>query len=270
MKHLLLLIAICPLVIFSQDNNAGCSQLKDVTLYCYPRNSVDQYKIVRYGNTQVEYNLKTGDSTVYKVKWDKDCQYTLTFISCSEKKSAADLETLKKYKLAYDILSVTASYYVYNIYLDKIINAKTDYWQVSTDTAWLKPVSAPGNKPLFAALKEKTSYLKRHFNDTSSYAIVYLYRPNKVWGMAASYYVYCDQDFIYPAMNNSKIAYKIYKQGPTRIFAKLNKVEASVPLDIKFGKKYYIECLLDNSSPKTTAVLKLKEEEKGQMEFEGL
>ena len=265
MKNLLLLVIICPLVIFSQENN--CSQLKDVTLYCYPRNSTDQYKVVRSGSTQVEYNVKTGDSTVYKIKWDKDCQYTLTFISCSEKKSPAELETLKKYKLAYDILSVTASYYVYNIYLDKIVNSRTDCWQMSTDTAWLKPIALPSNRPLFAALKEKTSYLKKHFNDTSSYAIIYLYRPDKIWGLMASYYIYCDQDFIYPAMNKSKIAYKIYKEGSTKIFAKLNKVESFVPLDIKFGKKYYIECLLDNSPPKTTAVLKLRDESKGQVDL---
>lgn len=52
------------------------------------------------------------------------------------------------------------------------------------------------------------------------------------------------------------------------IHAKLSKVEAKVNLDIQFGNKYYIECLLDNSPPKTTAVLKLKDEEKGQVDFE--
>lgn len=270
MKNLFLIILVSPLFIFSQENNPNCSQIKELTFYAYPRNSTDQYKIIRSGTRQIEYNLKTGDSTEHKIKWDKNCQYTLTFVSSSEKRSAAELEAAKKYKLAYDILSVTPTYYVYNIYLDKIVNSRTDCWQVSTDTVWLKPIASPSNRPLFAALRGKTSYLKKHFNDTSSYAIIYLYRPDKIWGLMASYYVYCGQDFIYPAMNRSKIAYKIYKEGPTRIFAKLNKVEASVPLDIKFGKKYYIECLLDNSPPKTTAVLKLREEAKGQVDFESL
>lgn len=269
MKHLILLTLLSPFFAFAQTNY-DCSELKELTFYGYPRNSTDHYKIVRSGNRQVEYNLKTGDSTEYKIKWDKDCQYTLTFISSSEKRSAAELEAYRKYKLAYDILSVTSSYYVYNIYLDKIVNSRTDYWQVSTDTAWLKPIASPANRLLFAALKEKPSHLKRHFNDTSSYAIIYLYRPDKIWGKMASYYVYCDQDFIYPAVNNSKIAYKIYKEGPAKIHARLNKVEASVPLDIKFGKKYYIECLLDNTPPKTTPDIRSREEAKGQIDYESL
>lgn len=177
---------------------------------------------------------------------------------------------LKKYKLAYEILSVSADYYVYNIYLDKVINSKTENWQMSTDTVWLQPNTAPANRILFEPLKEKTAHLKRHFNDTSSYAIIYLYRPNKVWGMLASYYVYMGQDFIFPAMNKTKAAYKIYKEGPVKIHAKMSKVEAAVPLDIKFGRKYYIECLLDNSPPKTTAVIRSKEEVKGQIDFESL
>ena len=78
----------------------------------------------------------------------------------------------------------------------------------------------------------------------------------KVWGMLATYSVYSDQDFIYPAINGSKIAYKVFKEGPTKVFAKLNKVEATLPLGIRFGKKYYMECLLDNSPPKATAVMK--------------
>ncbi len=139
---------------------------------------------------------------------------------------------------------------------------------MSTDTAWLTPITSPANRILFEPLKEKAAHLKRHFNDTSSYAIIYLYRPHKVWGMLAAYYVYYGQDFIFPAMNKTKVAYKIFKEGPVKIHAKLSKVEKSVPLNIKFGKKYYIECLIDNSPPKTTAEIRLKEEAKGQVDFD--
>lgn len=85
MKNSLLLILVFPLISLSQQTNSGCSHLKELTFYAYPRNSIDQYKIVRTGNKQIEYNLKTADSTEYKVKWEKDCQYSLTYISSSEK-----------------------------------------------------------------------------------------------------------------------------------------------------------------------------------------
>ncbi len=112
MKNLLLLILVSPLLELSQENNPGCSQLKELTFYAYPRNTTDQYKIVRTGNKQMEYNLKTGDSTEYKIRWEKNCQNSLTYISSREKKSAAQLEMLNKYKRAYEILSVSGSYYV--------------------------------------------------------------------------------------------------------------------------------------------------------------
>ncbi len=268
MKILPFLLVFCPIGIFAQQSN--CSQLKDVTLYCYPRNSTDQYKVVRTGSNQVEYNLKTGDSTVYTVKWDKDCRYSLTFVFSSEKKSAAELEVLKTYKLAYQIVEAMPDYYVYTLYINQVRNTKMEHSHLSTDTAWLKPVTVPTNQALFGALKEKPSYLKKHFNDTSSYAIVYLYRPSRLPGMAASYNVYYDGDFVYPATNGSKIAYKVYKEGRIKVFAKHNYVEAMLPLDVKFGNTYYVECALDNAPPPAKARLKLRDEEKGKMDYDGL
>ncbi len=268
MKILPFLFVLYPFGILAQQNN--CSQLKDVTLYSYPRNSIDQYKVVRSGRNQVAYNLKTGDSSVYTVKWDKDCRYSLTFVSSSEKKSAAELEVLKTYKFAYNIVAAMPDYYVYTLYLNGVGNTRMEHSHLSTDTAWLKPVTVPGNQELFRALKEKPSYLKKHFNDTSSYAIVYLYRPSRLPAMGANFNVYYDGDFVYPATNGSKIAYKVYKEGRIKLFAKHNYVEAILPLDVQFGHTYYVECAMDNAPPPAKPRLKLREEEKGKMDYEGL
>jgi hypothetical protein len=88
--------------------------------------------------------------------------------------------------------------------------------------------------------------------------------------MAANFNVYYDGDFIYPATNGSKIAYKVYKEGRIKVFAKYNHVDAILPLDVTFGKAYYVECALDNAPPPAKPRLKLRDEEKGKMEYEGL
>jgi hypothetical protein len=206
---------------------------------------------------------------MHKIKWEKDCNYSLTYVSSSEKKSAAERDMLTKHKMAYQVHSVTAQYYIYSLYIDKVVSNKTDNLQMTTDTAWLNPIASPNNRILFEPLKEKASHLKRHFNDTSSYAIIYFYRPNAVWGMMTAYYVYFGLDLIFPAANSTKVAYKVFKEGPVRIHAKMNKYEAYVPVDIKFGKKYYIQCLFDNF-PLSKPVLNLKDEAKGQVDFDSL
>jgi hypothetical protein len=270
MKTVLSLLLISPLLIFSQQNNSDCGNLKDITFYAYPRNSTDRFKIVRRRNKQLEYNLKTGDSTEYAIQWDKDCQYTLTYVTSSEKKSAAQLEMLTKSKLAYEILSVSGTCYVYNIYIDKINPDKIENRQMSTDTAWLKPITQPQNQQLFEVLTEKPADLKRNFKDTSQYAIVYMYRPYRLVVSENEYYVYFGEDFMFWATNKAKRAFKILKEGPVKIHAKSGEVESSVIVDIKFGKKYYIECRIDNKIPYAAPDIRLEEQVDGQIGFDSL
>ena len=270
MKNLLLLILVSPLLSLCQERNQDCSPLKELTFYAYPRNTTDQYKIIRSGNKQVEYNLKTGDSTEYKIKWEKDCQYNLTYISSSEKKSPAQKEMLAKYKLAYEILSVSGSYYVYNIYLDKVIPNNIENRQMATDTAWLKPIPNPINQELFQVATENPAVLKSNFKDTSKYAIVYMYRPYRLVVSQNEYFVYFGDDFIFWATNKSKKAFKILKEGQVKIHAKSGKVESSVVVDIKFGKKYFIECRIYHKIPYAAPEIRLEEQTDGQIGFDSM
>lgn len=263
MKNLVLLFFIIPSIVVSQQSAPVCTQLKEGIFYVYPRNTTDQYKIVRTKDKQVEHNLKTGEVTEYQVTWNSNCQYILAHISSTAKKPGADL--IKKYKLAYEVVSVASGYYVYNMYLDKVNPGDIEYRQISTDTAWLKPLNIPANQQLFQVLTEKPEHLKTHFNDTSSYAIVYIYRPNKAPASINEYYIYLNQDFLFWVRNKAKTAYKIYRQGPVTFHAKSGKVETSVTLDIEFGRKYYLECLMHPKTPYAIPEIRLEEPTDGQI-----
>ncbi|HET9279617.1 MAG TPA: hypothetical protein VFN95_15585, partial [Flavitalea sp.] len=232
--------------------------------------SSDQYKIVRSKDKQVEYNLKSGDSTVYGIKWDKDCQYSLTRISSSEKKLQAQEDVLNKPRLAYEILSVTRNYYVYNSYLDKVLPGNIEHRQMSTDTAWLKPPKTPTNHEIFKVANENPGVLKRNFKDTSQYAVIYMYRPHRSPASQDDYYVYFGEDFMFWALNKSKAAFKILKEGPARIHAKSGEVESTVIIDIQFGKKYYLDCRIYPKAPYAAPEIRIEEQTDGEIGFDTL
>ena len=270
MKNLFLVVLVSPLLTLSQQNNPDCIQLKDITFYAYPRNSIDQYKIVRSKDKQVEHNLRSGDSTEYEIKWDKDCQYSLTYISSSEKKNPAQQEVLDKSKLAYEILTVTRNYYVYNSYLDKVLPGNIEHRQMSTDTAWLKPLKTPTNQEIFKIAKETPSVLKRNFKDTSQYAVIYMYRPHRTPASQNDYYVYFGEDFMFWAVNKTRATFKILKEGPVRIHAKSGEVESSVIIEIQFGHKYYIDCRIYPRPPYAAPEIRLEEHADGEIGFDTL
>ena len=265
MKHVLLLILLMPLATFSQHDHPACNQVKALTFYAYPRNSSDHYKIVRSQDFQVEYDLKTGDSTVYNVQWDSDCQYSLTYLS-SSKKTASRQETLNNIKLVYDIVSVAPTFYVYKIYPDGALPGNMEHSVVSTDTAWLQPVSNPTNTKIFEITKENPATVKRNFKDTSQYALVYLYRLHKLPASESEYHVYFGEDVMFRAMNKTKAIYKIFKEGPVRIHANADNVE-SLMIDIRFGKKYFIQCQVQQRTSFPAPAITLEELTDGEIGF---
>jgi len=77
-------------------------------------------------------------------------------------------------------------------------------------------------------------------NPDWDYAMLYVFRPNGV-GALVGYDVYLGDSVIWRAKNNSKAEIKIRKKGMNSIWAKTeSKVE--VPIDIEFGREYYLRC----------------------------
>lgn len=212
---------------------------------------------------QIEHNLITGDSTLYKIKWENDCRYSLNFMSTSERKSRSEIDMLKKYKLTCNIVFIASTYLVYNMYLDKMGTGAGQ--KLLTDTAWLNPVSSPSNQQVFEVLIENPADIQANFKETSDYAIIYLYRPAKPIAVEDAFSVFIGSDFVYLAQNKTKIAYKVYTEGPMKFSTKSSDGENSVTLDIKFGKKYFLECIPHPKIPKALPEIRLEENADGQI-----
>src|SRR5690606_25791786 len=136
------------------------------------------------------------------------------------------------------------------------------------DTIWFAPQPGKMVSVNFEVLTEKPAYLRKHFKDTSSYAIVYLYRLPKVMAMMNEYYVYCNDDFIYWARNKTSGAFKIYLNGTTKFHAKSGNQESSVTVDLKPGKRYYVQCIIHHKLSKATPELRLVAEGVGKEDYE--
>jgi hypothetical protein len=73
-------------------------------------------------------------------------------------------------------------------------------------------------------------------------AMLYAFRPPKVFNCLLNYDLYVNDQPVCEVANNSTYVMKIVKEGPAKIWAKLNGIESAVNIDAKYGEKYYLRC----------------------------
>lgn len=239
----------------------------DGTYYYYPSNGGAHQKYVSKGGQQIEYNLSSGDSAIFKIAYNKD-YYTLKYVSGYAGKTKEERDALKKLTLTYEVIGCGNDYIVFKGYLDKSAISAAEDRHIIIDTLWRSEQNRPQVKERFQLLSESPSYLRKHFKDTSSYSIVYLYRPSKFFAMGNEYYVQANNMFIFWAQNNTRVAYKIYGKEPVVFSARSGKVDSKITINPEPGKKYYLQCLIHHRLSKATPELKLMDDGPGRMEYE--
>jgi hypothetical protein len=78
-------------------------------------------------------------------------------------------------------------------------------------------------------------------HDSTKYATLYVYRERNMMGSMFGYDLHEEDSVICRVKNNSKFIIKLYKEGPTEIWAKTEK-KVAVHINVQFGKEYYIKC----------------------------
>ena len=146
---------------------------------------------------------------------------------------------MKKHKLLFTINKLTDDYYIYTGYLDKTSNLP-----ISTDTMWMHEKVNIVSNELFKQVPSNQVFKKPVISDTAKYALLYIYRPGKTTLSLASYLVYFDNSLMCVAQNSSGFVFKIMKEGTFELKTRLNKDESSLPLDIHFGKTYFVKTFM--------------------------
>ncbi|MCW3092121.1 MAG: hypothetical protein JWP81_3190 [Ferruginibacter sp.] len=232
----LMLLSFIP---FAQNKIPNCTDLKDGIFYFYPKNTSELDLNIREGELLREINTKTGDTILWKIQWPGDCQYTLKYISGDTKMSDEHLKFFKKHKLIYEIERITSAYYTFKGYVDKVSDTP-----LQSDTMWLNEKVNRVNNELFKPVENSAVLKKAHFNDTSKYAVLFVYRPKKLANSLGNYILYFDDNIMCVAKNNSGYIFKVLREGQFVIKSKLYKDESAIKLDVKFGKTYYVKSMI--------------------------
>lgn len=82
------------------------------------------------------------------------------------------------------------------------------------------------------------SITKSKFIGKPTFAILYVYTPENIFGAAVGYDISLDDSIICRAKNNFKYEIKRYEEGKTVIWAK-KRSKYAVTLDIKFGEDIF-------------------------------
>ncbi len=213
-----------------------CNDIHEGVFYNYPKNSTDRYIDIREGEFVHENNLVTGDTSLWKIKWNNDCTYTLSLIEMNGKLEQQTRELMKKHKLLFSINDLTNDYYVFTGYFDK-----TSTLPIIHDTMWMHEKVNISSNELFKQVPDNIVFKKTLISDTSKYALLYVYRPGKLKLSLANYLVYFDDNLMCVAQNSSGYVFKILKEGKYELKSRLNKDESPLPLDIHFGKSYFVK-----------------------------
>lgn len=229
------LLSLCTVLSSAAQSQENCSSLRAGLFYSYPKNSSETYVTQREGNMQKEVNLTQNDSTMWEVNWKDDCVYTLKYVS-GGKYTQEVLKVLDKHKLYVIIEDSKPDYYVYACYLD----SKSGNL-LSKDTMWLQEKTKIPTTTLFTPVADLNVQQQITFSDTSKYALLYVYRPNKTLISLSNYFVYFDDIPMWVAQNNSGYLFKILKEGHHSISSRMLKASSNCELDVRFGKVYYVK-----------------------------
>ena len=101
--------------------------------------------------------------------------------------------------------------------------------------------------------------------DTSRYATLYLYRPKNAVGGLVGYNIYVNDSVICKLKNNMKVAVRLYKEGPVKIWphTETKKVE----VNIRFGEEYFIKFAMVSGLVGAHPELNLINAEQGKAEY---
>lgn len=98
-------------------------------------------------------------------------------------------------------------------------------------------------------------------------AIFYIYRPKSRKISFASFTININDSAVCKIKSNNRYIVKIYKTGPTEIWARSEK-RSSVTLNVETGKAYYLKCHVKKGFAGEIPDLQLIDPEKGAEEFD--
>ena len=233
---LLLVLAFCGLFRCAYAQRVDCGAFRRGVFHVYQASTGNHYIIYRDGAREKEVIDGKGDSTLWNIEWQGDCDYTLEYISGNIQLTDKEEKFLRKHKLAYHLQPAGADYCVYTETIDKPSGTL-----IEKDTIRLHEVAFSLHPtPVALQLRSEAALRSLHFSDTSHYAVIYIYRPKKVKLSWSPYNMYINDNLVCVMKNNSGFLFAVFKEGDVTVKSQIAKDTCSLVLNVKFGQLYYV------------------------------
>jgi hypothetical protein len=102
---------------------------------------------------------------------------------------------------------------------------------------------------------------------TNDCALLHIYRPGSMMGMAISYDLYLNEWILFRVKNKSKTTIRITTPGTYTLWAKTEARE-ELPVNIELGKEYYVRCSVSMGAFVGRPDLLLIDPQMGRPEFD--
>src|SRR5438034_11734209 len=115
-----LILWLLPFTTEAQADAPAFATLEFGEFHTYPKNTSSYFIIRRQDDLQKEIDARTGDSTIWKVRWHKDNTYTLKFVSSSDKRVSLNAYYLKHHDVVYNVPTITKDFYIIEGHVDHL------------------------------------------------------------------------------------------------------------------------------------------------------
>lgn len=217
-----------------------CNDLHAGIFYFNPKKTTDRFVEIMDEKYEHERNVITGDTALWSIHWSGNCGFTSSYISGNTIHNRKTQEFLNNHQLYYKVESITPEYFLFSGYVDDA-GGKL----IQQDTMWMNEKIVIGGNGLFEKVNDTAQIQQSKFNDSSQYALLYIFRPKKLTNSLGNFSVYLDNNPFCIAKNNTGYVYKILKEGSFTLRSGLLKDTASLPVTFRFGKRYYIKSGID-------------------------
>jgi hypothetical protein len=100
-----------------------------------------------------------------------------------------------------------------------------------------------------------------------SCALIHVYRPGSIMGMAISYNLNLDDEVVFRVKNKSKTTVRVTSEGLKTLWARTETRE-ELPVNIELGKEYYIRCGLGMGAFVGRPRMEIVDSQTGKVEFD--
>ncbi|MDR1221959.1 MAG: DUF2846 domain-containing protein [Tannerella sp.] len=100
-------------------------------------------------------------------------------------------------------------------------------------------------------------------------ALLHIYRPKSFVGAVVSYHIHMGDEPLFRVTNNSKTTVRVTRDGLQSLWGR-TEAKSEIPLEIEFGKEYYIRCGVSMGAFVGRPAFTLMDNRTGKTEFDAV